>query len=765
MSLRGWIPSRRCAALVGVFLAAGVCSLAAAPAASAQDNEVVVTPTEPGTWTGATATGANQDYDPASGEPCGKTVPTYCDVTLVDVQAGDFYETSGGGVEFSIADTPPNDFDLYVYASDAAGNRGQLVGSSAGPTDVESVAIINANGFYLVQVVYWLVADSGYQGRAEFFQRAKFPPDVDQPRGLQDILASDPFKGFRSHSEMHAAQSPRDSEVLVAGSKFYNRDPDSLPEYEFKIGNYASFDHGRSWDDLGQTNVCPQEQAPPSSWPLGNDCYPTDDPAREGTGPEDDPPGGDFGEEYITSDPWVDFDDEGNAYSMVLDSPPFPSGAGWGMSFHRWESVSQRDVRRGSTWSDRIVINAYETPEEQEDFLDDKNTFAVNNAGRDHDGRTGIMVACWGQNGPVFADRGPQQVVCERSTDGGRSWPDEPTRVSPGLQRLVIAPHVVGDTRDPNTFYVIWLEYFSQFLPGTQGTNAYYFSKSTDGGRTWSPASFVTRIVPLPQRFPQQAFRNLSIPIVGVGLQGELYLTYADYNPAPLPGDEDGLHADIKLMKSLDGGLTWSPPARVNQDVTNADQFQPYLRVTEKGQLNVFFFDRRHDPDNFFIDNFLARSNDGGAAWKETRLSHDMWDPSINPPISGSGEFIGDYQGLVADDCFAVPFVNDTHLANDPDRDPAFDRRLPRSPFQEAIVYRVPNKKQFGGNQRDCRRGGDDDDRGRDEDEDDRGKDDDDRDDDRGDDDRRALRSLAGVSRAEARQLAAKHQIILGAER
>ncbi len=752
MSIRVWIPSRRRAALVGAFLAAAVGVLATAPAAFAQDQEVVVTPTASGSWTGAAATGANQDYDAASGEPCGKTVETYCDVTLVDVQAGDFFETSGGGVEFSIADTPPNDFDLYVYASDAEGSRGQLVGSSAGPTDVESTAVINANGFYLVQVVYWQVAEAGYEGQAEFFRRAKFPPDVDHPRGLQDILASDPFKGFRSHSEMHAAQNPRDSDVLVAGSKFYNRDPDSLPEYEFKNGGYASFDRGRSWYDLGQINVCPEHRAPPSSWPLDNDCYPADDPARQGTGSEDDPPGGNFGEEYITSDPWVDFDDESNAYFMMLDSPPFPTGAGWGMSLHRWESVSERDVRRDRTWSDRIIINAYETPEEQENFLDDKNTFAVNNAGRDKDGRTGIMVACWGQNGPVFADRGPQQVVCERSTNGGRSWPDEPTGVSPGLQRLVIAPHVVADTRDPNTFYVVWLEYLSEFLPPTAGTNTYYFSKSTDGGVTWSPATPVQTIVPLPLTYPRQAFRNLSIPIMAVGRHGELYVTYADYNPAPLPGDLDGMQADIKLISSLDGGSTWSAPAKVNQDAGNADQFQPYLRVTNKGQLNVFFFDRRHDPDNFFIDNFLARSNDGGATWNETRLSHDMWDPSINPPISGSGEFIGDYQGLVADDCYAIPFVNDTHLANDPDRDPAFDRRLPFSPFQEAISYRVPNTRPFGGDRPDCRRHGHHD-RGKDKDKDKRGRD---------KDDKRARRAMAGVSRAEASELATKHQIILG---
>ena len=60
--------------------------------------------------------------------------------------------------------------------------------------------------------------------------------------------------------------------------------------------------------------------------------------------------------------------------------------------------------------------------------------------------------------------------------------------------------------------------------------------------------------------------------------------------------------------------------------------------------MNVLFFDRRFDrpdppnhPGNFFIDTFLARSNDGGETWRETRLSHDSWDPSINPPISRVG--------------------------------------------------------------------------------------------------------------------------------
>jgi hypothetical protein len=64
-----------------------------------------------------------------------------------------------------------------------------------------------------------------------------------------------PLNATRSHSEPHIAQSPLDPNLLIAASKRYDRDPDSLAEYEFKIGTYVSFDHGVTWSDLGQLNA------------------------------------------------------------------------------------------------------------------------------------------------------------------------------------------------------------------------------------------------------------------------------------------------------------------------------------------------------------------------------------------------------------------------------------------------------------------------------------------------------------------------------
>ena len=87
-------------------------------------------------------------------------------------------------------------------------------------------------------------------------------------------------------------------------------------------------------------------------------------------------------------------------------------------------------------------------------------------------------------------------------------------------------------------------------------------------------------------------------------------------------------------------------------------------------------------------------------------------------------------------------------------RDPDFDRfRHPRSQFQEVFSWLVPNVSTFGGRFRDCLESL-------------RGEADGDED----DNDRAAGRAaeqarisrrvLASVSRAEARELAAKHQII-----
>ncbi len=698
----------------------------AAPAQAEQppDRTISLTPDKAESWKGPAQVSSYDDYNAAAGEQCTHAAAKYCDVTLIN--AGDpgasFYNNRSGALKIDVAaaTVPSDDFDLYVYKSDANGARGELVDSSAGLLG-ESVTIPNPSGYYRVQVLYYTTA-ADYTGTARLTYGAATPPnpDVDVPPGLQEALASDPALGYRSHSEPHIAQSPTNPNIMIAGSKEYNRDPDSLKEYEFKIGTYVSFDRGQTWKDLGQIDLCPQaSDAPPASWPDQNTCYPGDDPALAGTGAEDakDPRAkGDYGEEYVVSDVWIDFDDEGNAYAMVLDSPPFADGAGFGMTMHKWASPSPQDVKDKTTWGPRVIINDY--PQEKGNtgptdnasnplgFLDDKNTFAVNNAGQDGDGKSGTILACWGQN---ISTAIKQQVACERSTDGARSFPDPPKPVS-GAQQLVLGVATVADRKDPGTFYVYWKGYESSLAtgalfdalhnPGVENddlgvglgprTVLLYGVMTRDGGQTFTPPQLITTFDDLASPLPDAQFRTTSIPQATQAPDGSIYIVYDAYNLSPKPGDADGRNADAMLIKSTNG-LTFSKPVKVNQDTGNADQVQAQVAADPQSRVYVSYFDSRLTGSARYLDRFLSTSEDGGKTFTDHRLSHDSSDTAKNPPISTSGQFFGDYQGLVADACGALAFYNDTHLANDAGRDPDFDKGLPRSEFQQVMATRFPS--------------------------------------------------------------------------
>jgi hypothetical protein len=572
-----------------------------------------------------------------------------CDVftLFVDV-APSFWTNTAGGVAVRLDNFGPNDIDLYIYARNTDGTKGAFVTSSGGVAGQPENAIIdNASGGYYVVAVAFAVTASGYDGHATFFVtagHAPFPPTVTNPPGYPAYRASN--DQYLSHSEPHISMNPRNHDNLVAGSKMYV----NLPNYLFKIGMYASFDGGRTWTDPGQLPGYPA--ANPS------DC----------TGGID---GRTFSAacQFTTSDVWTAFDDEGTAYAMVLVAPGGATAAtGWGMNLHR-------STDGGRSWSQPIVIHDQNSGLLKDFFLDDKNAIAVDNytqAGpvigvknKPGDGKVGTLYGCWNLDDTTSGLH--QDIVVTTSSNGGTTW-SQPVIVSTAQDleigcQIAIAPS--------GAVFVSWFHYATTVVgqPGQM-----FVVRSDNHGLTWTPPVVVASVNPLPTKLPGSRFRNLSVPGMAASpVDGAVYITWADYHTAG-NGTKDG---DILVSRSTNGGVTWSAPARVNQDAlgNGKDQFQPQIAITASGQVNISYFDRRNDPDDFYIDTYLSRSDDGGAHWSDIRVTQKMWDPSINPPISGSGEFIGDYQGLVADDDVAIPFWQDTHIG----------------PYQEVYAARVPN--------------------------------------------------------------------------
>jgi hypothetical protein len=141
---------------------------------------------------------------------------------------------------------------------------------------------------------------------------------------------------------------------------------------------------------------------------------------------------------------------------------------------------------------------------------------------------------------------------------------------------------------------------------------------------------------------------------------------------------------NIMLSGSFDGGHTWTPPVRVNDNAVPADEFQPNLAAAANGTVSVNFYDRRlacpsagsteaagagialdtvnphysgalppYGASNYCINtsiqfysaNLLPRGSN-------IRLSAHTWDPQLNAPwrygsslFTGKDTFIGDYFG------------------------------------------------------------------------------------------------------------------------
>jgi hypothetical protein len=689
--------------LSAALLSVAAFALLAAPAQAATPPAATLTPAAAVSWTG-TANVGSEALKADSGAACfgadGRVAPTSgCDVFALDVAVdAAFYKDRPGAVSIHVGGFGIADLDLYVYRRNADGTRGEFVtGDGQVLGTEENVGIDKGSGAYLVVITpYTTVGPQSYTATAEVVTRTG--PDVAAaeavaPKGLPNFRAS--RDKYTSHSEPTIAMDPLDHNHLMAGSKMYENND----KYLFKIGTYESHDGGRTWEDQGQL---------PGYCQNPGECDPQNEAAYR-----------------TTSDISLDFDDEGNVYANVLDAPG-------GTAAFRGFNMTLHVKHPGQPWSQPITvhdnrINALTTRL----LLDDKNWIAVDNhtdvnggPNRPRDGKIGTMYMCWDLDGASLVPL--QQIVVMRSLDGGKTWGG----VTPGdnipfpiSQKTLISGigcHIAIGPK--GEIYATW--YDNQL-------NALMQAKSENRGRLWTLAAPIAGITGVNDPFPGESFRNLSLPTTAVDANGTVYVAAASLNaqgnplvgnifaigkqiksgglsipdlaqlltskdannlagvdykaggdgPGPLSG------SDIVLFKSTNGGRSYTGPVRVNQDAPNsdADQFQPWMAVTPSGQVNISFFDRRDDPANYFIDTWLARSEDGGRTFTDRRASQRMWDPAVNAPTSVSGKFIGDYQGLVADDDVAIPFWNDTQLANLPATDKEY------SPYQEVFAARVPN--------------------------------------------------------------------------
>jgi hypothetical protein len=145
------------------------------------------------------------------------------------------------------------------------------------------------------------------------------------------------------------------------------------------------------------------------------------------------------------------------------------------------------------------------------------------------------------------------------STDAGESWsrvieiaadesvpvrdPDDadPVRAAPDL------PEVASDRNQPGTVYAVWAD--GRFSAGLR--SEILFTKSTDGGLTWSMPIRINQTPTTTNPLDGQAF----LPSIAVSADGTIAVVYYDFRfNSP---DPDTLPTAAFLAHSHDGGNTW----------------------------------------------------------------------------------------------------------------------------------------------------------------------------------------------------------------
>ncbi|MEM1966392.1 MAG: hypothetical protein QXO86_00760 [Nitrososphaerota archaeon] len=201
------------------------------------------------------------------------------------------------------------------------------------------------------------------------------------------------------------------------------------------------------------------------------------------------------------------------------------------------------------------------------------------------------------------------------------------------------------------TVYVAWLDTLDD--DSAKGLGEIHVAKSTDGGRTWSRplrAMVFNEVSFLPRN---AAFRNWgsSFPQIAIGPQGEVYIVAVGR-----PADKQLDDGDVFFVRSLDGGVTWSQPKRLNDDETSRLQFFPAIAVDPNGIIHVMWGDMRDDPVETKYHIYYTKSDDRGETWGfeipelaqrfgSTRVSDSYSNPNFGFP---RGAFIGDYFAIKA---------------------------------------------------------------------------------------------------------------------
>jgi Neuraminidase (sialidase) len=261
-------------------------------------------------------------------------------------------------------------------------------------------------------------------------------------------------------------------------------------------------------------------------------------------------------------------------------------------------------------------------------------------------------------------------AMFSKTTDGGQTW-STPTRIMPNNNNMFTIGNQVVVLSDGT---LVDAFHFGKGS-GRDQPNASFtgVSRSTDAGATWSKPITISNNPVVQDRDPDNGVALRTGADIGGGLPDIAVDTRTDALYVVWEDSRfSGTHDDIALSKSTDGGQTWSTPTKVNQSPPGVFAFTPMIDVLPGGAVAVTYYDIRNNTPapGLDTDAFVVISHDGGASWTESRITPTSFDDTTAP--IARGYFMGDYQGLTNDGNVFKSFFVQTNSGNTSNRTDVF---------------------------------------------------------------------------------------------